>query len=50
MEISDVDNTSSTFNTEVLYPYLPVKIVPLVGVQTGLDQTLLNLIPLLINF
>ena len=47
-EVSEVDITSPTFKTSVLKPYLPVNIVPLVGVQTGLDQRLLNRIQVFI--
>ena len=45
MDISEVESSSSTFNTFVLKPYLPVIIVDLVGVQVGFDHKLLNVIP-----
>ena len=38
----NVERELSTVKTEVLYPYLPVIIVDLVGEQTGLAHTLLN--------
>lgn len=45
-EGSDKGNSSSTFITPVLKPYLPVIILDLVGVQVGYAQTLSNIIPL----
>ena len=45
IEVSLVESTSPTVITLVRSPYFPVKIVALVGVQTGLDHTLSNRTP-----
>jgi hypothetical protein len=44
-EVSVVERTSPTSSTFVLTPYLPVRIEALVGVQTGYDHKLSNVIP-----